>query len=386
MLYYWYDQHTSRKRGDILNTFSHAALWEEIDNIVASARHLRSNETALNRLAADFRSVTQGSLRPPFWIDPARHPGTVPATNDADTLQFLFVVSTQSFVIWTRSQDGDVVAWQAQVGGVPRWGFEAICACHMWALAEGMPVLDADYLAQISSSDVEHLYRDEATGTTTIQMVGSRLDKYRETGRVLRELFGGQVINLLHQAGGQLFRPDGQGLIQIMLTHFPLSFGDWPFAKLPMIFTKMLVERRDIGLETSAEYAAVTDFADLDHLEGAADYYIPFFFMRLGVLEPDQVLADTLVARSLIPPGSSMEREFRAFTVWVFRALHQRTGFPMALLDSLCWLAGAAGCRPCHSGASDTEVACTYRPSCRAFTRDNALMSLRWPLVLTTRY
>ena len=70
------------------------------------------------------------------------------------------------------------------------------------------------------------------TGQVTVQLLEERLENFREVSSVLLDEFGGRFLNVLNRANGYLYLHDGQGLVQLLVTKFPRSFGDWPMAKL----------------------------------------------------------------------------------------------------------------------------------------------------------
>src|SRR6266568_4573317 len=70
--------------------------------------------------------------------------------------------------------------------------------------------------------------------------VEGRLAKYQEIGAVLRQRYDGHFLNLLAEADGWLFRDDGRGVIQSLVEQFPISYGDWPFAKLANVIARGL--------------------------------------------------------------------------------------------------------------------------------------------------
>src|SRR6266540_5465286 len=363
---------------------SHEALWEEVAAIARQASSVSMDESRLDVLARALVAA-RPEIRVPFWRDSAGHPDVMPEVNDAAAIQFVFVDMACCFCIWRTGPRG-VEAWPCTVGGRALWGAEALAACHRRAIAEGLDLLDPALLRDLTLGDIEYIFRDEADGWTSLQLLEQRLQKYREIGRVLLERYDGHFANLLERAEGGLFRPDGQGIIQQLLLTFPITFGDLPFAKLAMVAAKTLWDRRRVLVPTTSEFERLTKFADLERLEAAADYYIPFFLLRHGVITVSADLLATLTARDHLEAESGPERGIRAVTMVAMRRLQERTGIPMADLDSICWAAGASGCRRCRIGVDPVLVPCAVRSSCLGYQEEPARMAAGWPLVLTTRY
>jgi hypothetical protein len=236
--------------------------------------------------------------------------------------------------------------------------------------------------------DVEDHYRDEATGQVTVQLLEERLENFREVGRVLRDEFGGHFLNVLKKADGFLFRDDGQGLVQLLVTKFPKSCGSWPMCATANVVALGLWNLR-AGRRFAAEIDRLLMFKDLENIEVGADYYRPLFFVRVGVFEISDELKQKLRRRELIERGSQMEQEYRAFTIQAARdlALHVG-GWPEALpgLADETHAQPFLRCRRCRVGISDEELPCSYRSVCKATQDDHELMDCGWPLVLTTEY
>jgi hypothetical protein len=368
-------------------TFSYADRWAEIERLLSQAGHLRLNEARLAEVAMNLRREA-GADSISFTDDPRRYPNESPPSNEADTLQFLLLLSAVSFCIWQRQGEaGPVLAWSLTIDNQQYVGARGLAAALWRALRRGQNLYDPASLQALTIGDVAALFQDEATGLTTLQMLPERLAKLHELGQVLGSRYDGHVRSLLKGSGGWLYRPDGQGVIQQLLTHFPLAFGDFPFAKLAQLAVKFMVGRRRCWIPTTPEFDRLTTFHDFDsRLDAAADYYIPFFFLRVGLLEADEQLLGPLRERRLLQANSPLEQGYRAATLELCRRLVGPAGLSMADLDTLVWKQGYLRCRPCRPGISDETLPCPHRPSCHAFQQKPALMELGWPLVHTTWY
>ncbi len=308
--------------------------------------------------------------------------------NERDTIQFALVSGSQGWLIWQRQPGGAVIPLTIHVEGKRYLGPYGLIACHARAIRQGQNILDPDILANFTMGDVERHYRDEVSGQVTVQLLDERLENFREVGRVLRDEFDGHFLNVLKRADGYLYRDDGRGLMQLLVTKFPRSFGDWPMAKLPHVTLLGLLEQRlDRKFDTETNQLLV--FKDVDTLEGGADYYRPWFFIRVGLFDISDEFKQKLRRRELIDPGSPMEHEFRALTIQAMRDLRQRLGGDTrATLDIEVETHAQAflRCRRCRIGISEEELPCPYRSVCKATHGDHELMDCGWPLVVTTEY
>ena len=361
-----------------MNTYTHAAMLAELTGIADRARHVFLDREQLSRVA--------DVMRRRHHVDDFQVRRDSPDLTPADLLQFYMVAGVHNFLIWQRDLSGQVVPWTVHVNGERRYGAPAVYACHVRALQRGRNILDPDYLTSMTLAAMEDYYRDEETGRVTLQFIPQRLAKFHEIGKVLKEKHNRSFLTLLERAEGYLFRDDGQGIAQQLLTHFPLSYRDWPFCKLVMVTVGNLYQDRDRLFPTASRYRDLINLHDPERLEVGADYYRPFFLYRVGVLRISTVLREHLVKRELLDREGPIEREYRAWTILGTRELARRLGVIPHDLARETWAMGFMRCRPCRIGVSEEEVPCSYRPICHSYNEETVLMQALWPLVLTTSY
>lgn len=366
-------------------TYSRDTMRREVEDLVRTATHVRLVPEKLLEVAAVMRQELAGGGAS-FQTDPQQYPHESPAANDLDTLQFYLVLTSQEFCIWRRNAGGKVEAWEIEIGGQRYVGARGIGAAHMRALRQGKSILDPTYLASMTLEDVREFYRDERSGSVTLQMLPQRLAKFNELGQVLQKRYDGHVAGLLDRADGYLFRDDDRGIVQQLLLNFPTAYSDWPFCKLALLFAKFVTSRKTDGLSTTADYRALSQIRDLENFEIAADYYIPLFFIRAGIFRIGDDLLRCLRDQRLIGRNSRMEQEYRAATIVAGRALAEAAGWPVSVVDTECWKTGYLRCRLCRVGITDEELPCPYRSISKGYQDEHLLMELRWPLVLTTCY
>lgn len=370
-------------------TFSREEQLRELQSLLQEARHVRLDEASIGEVAriapASFASG---------WIQPFRdadeHYGKRPIElKDLDQLQYALVAASQVWLIWERNADGRAMPLTMTVEGTKYVGSATLGACHARAVRRGQKILDAEVLAGFTMKDVEDHYRDESSGLVKVQLLADRLVNLREVGEVLLREFDGHFVNVLRRADGHLFRGDGNGLIQLLERHFPRSFGDWPLAKLPSVFVFGLLDLRD-ARTLAPELDRLLRFRDLEELEGGADYYRPWFFLRVGVFDTSAELKRKLRMHELIEPGSRMENDYRALTIEAMRRLARAMGGDyvgaLRLLERETHAQALLRCRRCRVGIPEAELPCPYRKVCKATHDDHELMDCYFPLVLTSEY
>lgn len=360
--------------------YSHAAMLNELRELVRVTEHVHLDRDQLKRVAEAMRSRLH--LKVGDFGVRREYPDLEPA----DVLQFHLVVGAHNFLFWQRDETGQVIPWQIHINGELRHGFPAYLACHTRALRQGMNILDANYLVSMTLADIQDYYRDEETGQVTLQLLPERLARYREVGQVLKEGYGGSFLPILEKAEGYLFRGDGHGLVQQLMRDFPLTYRDWPFCKKVLVTLGNLYQDRDQLISKDSEYYGLIEFRDPERIEIGADYYRPYFFYRVGVLRLSQAFKERLSGQALIESGSPMEREYRAWTVMAGREFAEQLGVTPHAIAVETWAMGYTRCRPCYIDVPEAEVPCSYRSFCHSYNNEPALMKSLWPLVLTTNY
>lgn len=369
--------------------YSKEDMNAQIDATTSASQHVRIDRRRLDHVVTVIPRSVASRWHEAFRYSDEHYKQPSPIELDArDAIQFALVSGSQGWLIWQREPEGTVIPLTIHVEGKRYVGPYGLIACHVRAIRQGQNILDPDVLANFTMADVERHYRDEATGRVTVQLLDERLANFREVGRVLRDEFNGHFLNVLKRADGYLYRDDGGGLMQLLVTGFPRSFGDWPMAKLPHVMVLGLLEQR-LHRKFGAEIDPLLAFKDADTLEGGADYYRPWFFIRVGLLEISDAFKQKLRRRELIDSGSPMEREFRAFTIQAMRDLRQQLGDGIrTALDVEVETHAQAflRCRRCRVGITEEELPCPYRAVCKATHEDHELMDCGWPLVMTTEY
>jgi len=360
--------------------YTHPAMLEALRQIADNSEHVRLDREQLQRVAEVMR--TRLDLKLSHFNVRRDYPSLSPP----DMLLFLMIVGAHNFLFWQRDESGEVVPWHLQVNGEDRHGFPAYMACHIRALKQGRNILDPDYLLSMTLVDIENYYRDEKSGQVTLQLLPERLARYHEMGRVLKEEYGGSILSIFEQAEGYLFRNDGNGLVQRFMADFPLTYDDWPFCKKILVNLGNLYQDRDQLIPADSEYRLLVEFQDPEVIEIGADYYRPFFFYRVGVLQLSQPFQARLSSGDFFKPGEAMEQEYRAWTILVGRELAQLLNVTPHDVAVETWAMGYMRCRPCYVGVSEGDVPCSYRPLCYSYTQDSVLMKSLWPLILTTKY
>jgi len=263
--------------------------------VVENARFVTIDRERVAAVADDLVSRST----PPVTYDCTRHVcGTAPWVANV-----VLVLDTLNFSFWP---DAGQPRWRVAYRGQTADGYWALVAAVRRALDEGVPLIDAGYLATVSDVAVAHLLRGEGA----IPLLAERAAALREVGQVLRDRHDGQFVNAIEQADRNAVR-----LARLLADEFT-SFDDVAhYGSYPV----HLYKRAQIccgDLYGASRGAAWGDLSDLDQLTAFADYKVPQVLRRLGILVYTAALAATIERRALLPAGSEPEVEIRAATIW----------------------------------------------------------------------
>src|SRR5262249_57970350 len=106
--------------------------------------------------------------------------------------------------------------WEVEHEGRLLGDADGMHFCLQRALAEGVPVLDAQWLARVTDDDLREVFRG---GNSELQLLGERARILREVGSILAEGYDGRVSNVL--AGRPRLYDGGNGFLEGLARGFP---------------------------------------------------------------------------------------------------------------------------------------------------------------------
>lgn len=267
--------------------------------VVDHAQHVSLDSERLRAVSAD---AARAGIAPPPWNRELHWAGA-----PAQTAMYIFVLDALNFCFWGEPR------WKVTYAGRELDGYWALAASLRRAVEEGVPILDAAYLATMPEGDLAHVLR----GTTVIPLYAQRLANLHELGALLVERYDGQCANMIAAAG-----EDAVTLARAVARELS-SFND---VALYGGRTVRFYKRAQIlvgDLAGSLDHAGPGRFDRLSELTAFADYKLPQILRQMGVLVYDDALARRVDARELLPAGSAEEVEIRAHTVWAVELMRQ---------------------------------------------------------------
>lgn len=242
---------------------------------------------------------------------------------------FLLVSNSINFCYW-----GDP-KWAVQYKNMQYDGYLGMIACIKKAIDNGIPILEADYLAGMKKEELSEILK----GNAEIPLFEERLKILREIGSMLVQKYDGSFYNAVKNA-----EKDALKLLDIIVTDFP-SFNDSSIYDEKKAFFHKRAQL--LVLDTYSEFKGkeMGDLRNIEQLTAAADYKIPQILRKLGIMEYSQALAEKVDHIILIPHDSREEIEIRASMVWAIELIkrHIEARLPDITamdIDHYLWLHG----------------------------------------------
>jgi hypothetical protein len=248
------------------------------------------------------------------------------------TVCYLLVLDTLNFCFWPAPGE---VKWEIEYNSGKLSGYYALAVSLKQALDSGIPITRAEYMAELSLSELKELLG----GRGELQLLNQRIQNLNELGKVLLEEYHGQASQLVEAAGQSAIV-----LVRILYRRLS-SFRDIakyrghqvPFYKRAQILAADL-----FGAFKGKEWGR---FTDLDKLTAFADYKLPQVLRHLGILRYAPDLENVIDQQIFIEAGSPEEIEIRANTIWAVELIRQELermgkGLRAFEIDWILWKMG----------------------------------------------
>jgi putative queuosine salvage protein len=280
-------------------------VLETIAPVVEAARDVSID---LERLAEHAGWMAYEELPPPAFLLP------FPLELDRDGIVDFVLTSTSINFAFTDFETR--TRWEIEHEGRLLGDADGMHFCLQRALGEGVPVLDAQWLARVTEDELREVFRG---GSSELQLLGERARILREVGSILAERYDGRFSNVL--AGRPRLYDGGNGFLEVLTRDFPRFDDTAVYAGEPVRFWK-LAQLSVWILE--ATLPGGTGLRDLDRLTAFADYIVPAALRVLGITHYSDELEETVRAGRLIEADSSWEVEIRAHTLYACEELTRR--------------------------------------------------------------
>jgi hypothetical protein len=187
---------------------------------------------------------------------------------------------------------------------------EAEFACMKRALDRGVPLLDGTFLAGITRSELDEVFR----GNIEMPMLDEKLQVLRQAGAVLAEKYGGRFHRFVHSCAPRLY-DNGNGLIDRLVTEFP-RFNDRSALDGQEIRFYKLAQLGIWMLYATLNRIGRFPVEDIDKMTAFADYIVPVALRLHGITSYSPELENAIRSHQLIPRDSRREIEIRAHSIY----------------------------------------------------------------------
>lgn len=299
-----------------------------LESTVRQSQDVKIDLDQIKKCAANLKPE---QLKPANW--------KFPQFIDEDskrTIDFFFLLNSINFMFFDPS-NGD--KFHANIDGTDQAGSQAMIGSLKQALKEGKPILDADYLSNITEDQMKGIFR----GNREIPMLKERTEIFHEVGKTLKDKYGGSFANLAEQAHFKAF-DNGNGMVERLARDFP-SFND--VSPRPDGPPDVFLKRAQLAVSMTTNRLAGTDLfpcKDADKLTVFADYELPRGLRSMGILKYSDALANEIDNGKPLPKDSRQEQELRANTIMaselLLQELKKRPDMQNANamgIDSLIW-------------------------------------------------
>jgi hypothetical protein len=265
------------------------------------AKHVFLEEDSVNKFCTDFQMS-----HVMHWLEDA--PFNITELSDDARLAFLFVFNSISFSYW----------------GTPKWtiqyrdkffdGAWAMIACLAKAYQAGIPILDPNYIVNLSEKDFSEIL----AGNVEIPLIKERVNFLHQLGAIVVDRFDGSYLNIILQAEG-----DAYALLQLLIQNFPFFEDKSEYRGLPVYFYKraqLLVADIFQGFNEKG-YGALEN---IEMLTACADYKLPQVLRKFGIISYSKELAHKIDNRIELDKGGNEEIEIRSQTICAVEKIQER--------------------------------------------------------------
>ncbi|KAJ1925625.1 hypothetical protein IWQ60_004448 [Tieghemiomyces parasiticus] len=253
-----------------------------------------------------------------------------PQTNDARTVDWIFLIDTLNFSFWSDTHrpgqsGGEDETYAVRYRGRDYTGYWALCAAVNRALDEGFPCTTATFMATADDATWTHIFRSATA--ETIPLFETRLRVVREAGKVLLARYDGSFTNFLCPPASNGSLPpataqpnDAPTTVARVLDAFP-SYRDMATFHGRTVWFCKRAQILVADLWACFDNTGYGAFTRIDDLTMFADYRVPQALVHIGVLQYSERLRCLLSGGTattgfqptfeVLAPGSCEEIEIR---------------------------------------------------------------------------
>lgn len=280
-------------------------MWEVLktaQEVAGKSCSVKIDEQVLINFAAKLRTE---KIALPAWNTIYHFCG-----KKEETIAYLLVLDSINFCFWPAL---GTPKWEVEYQSEKLSGYFALAASLKKALESGVPLIDAQYLAELSPREFKKILG----GTGDLQLLESRVRSLNELGQMLMREYKGEAYNLVEAAAQSALQ-----LVRLVVDKLP-SFRDSAEYQGKKVFFYKRAQLFAADLYGALQGKGLGFFHDIDLLTAFADYKLPQVLRHIGILHYEKALAQKVDHHTLLDAGSPEEVEVRAHTIWAVELIHQ---------------------------------------------------------------
>jgi hypothetical protein len=239
------------------------------------------------------------------------------------TPQHIFMLDSVNFCFWGKKNEDK---WRIEYPkGRILDGWEALVACFDRAFEEKINLDNCDVVKSLDLRDLKHTFRD--CNGIEIPLLEERFKFLKESARVLRQKFKGDVYNLIKESDFDAIR-----ISKKIIENFP-SFEDVSSfeSKKIKFYKRAQIFPYDVSLLKNIK------IKNIESLTVFADYKLPQILMDFGITVYKKELAEKVDNYEVLPRGSNFEIEIRAATIVACDLIAQEINVIPVICENAIW-------------------------------------------------
>ena len=291
-------------RGSPLSPLESAKL------ISSEAKDVSISSEGIHALAGKIESlIASKTYSLSSWKQHSLHPQDL----DRRTVDWIFFIDLMNFSFWS---DNPEIDFTVEHGGERHVDYWALCSVVRRALDEGIPILNAKYLAHATDDDIRLIFR--SVSSAELSQLTKRRHHLNQAGTVLLEKFNGSFSYCVDACKHSAAR-----LLELIVANFPSFRDEATFNGTSVSFYKR-AQILIADLWACFENRQFGRFDDIEVVTMFADYRVPQVLMYHGVLKYSEQLLEHLRGRKVVDVGHSWELEIRGCTIWAVELVRQQ--------------------------------------------------------------
>lgn len=202
------------------------------------------------------------------------------------------------------------VKFQTDYQGAHLSDSEAMFACIKRAMDAGIPVLDGNFLAKITRSDMERIF----AGNIEMPMLEEKTGLLQQAGALLAAKYGGRYYNFIRSCSPRLY-DHGNGLVERLASEFP-RYNDVSRYKGHEIKFYKLTQLGFWQIYAGLGPHGAFRLEDPQKMTAFADYIVPVALRLMGMTSYSAALEHTIDTYQMIARDSTEEIEIRAHCLY----------------------------------------------------------------------